>query len=286
MKIKTSLITTAALIAGGISLNASLVVDWGGDYVSADTTFTLPEDLNNDKTADRGFGTAEVDAISATFFDSATSIAPASGYTGPAFYGGFQAVSADAGTGSQSHSSTDQVGRTRVDEQGTSDQLIWGNNNGKYFSAVTLWSVSGVSLASGSSIDMNITFIGDNGGESVRFMVESAGQWYVSDTASGSASTGLFSLGGTALDDELWHAVTLNDDVYTDLNYNVSGAPVSLSLVDIDWVGFYFNTTNTENGSNFGIDSFEVNAVPEPSTYALLGGLMALGFVLYRRRAR
>jgi hypothetical protein len=33
-------------------------------------------------------------------------------------------------------------------------------------------------------------------------------------------------------------------------------------------------------------DSTLVTAVPEPSTYAALAGLLALGFVVYRRRRR
>jgi hypothetical protein len=42
----------------------------------------------------------------------------------------------------------------------------------------------------------------------------------------------------------------------------------------------------TGNGTASMIDNLSVTAVPEPSTYALIGGFMALGLVMLRRRLR
>jgi hypothetical protein len=46
-----------------------------------------------------------------------------------------------------------------------------------------------------------------------------------------------------------------------------------------------FAIDDTE-GTYFDIQSVEVSAVPEPSTYALLSGLAVLGLILIRRRMR
>jgi hypothetical protein len=45
-------------------------------------------------------------------------------------------------------------------------------------------------------------------------------------------------------------------------------------------IGFAVGTYN----NNYGIDNFVVEAVPEPSTFALLAGMAALGWVMIRRR--
>jgi hypothetical protein len=46
------------------------------------------------------------------------------------------------------------------------------------------------------------------------------------------------------------------------------------------WIGISIGTYN----NTFAIDDFEITAVPEPSTYALLAGLATLGLVIMRRR--
>jgi hypothetical protein len=281
---KTFLTFSITLFAISFHIQAATIVSWGGDVVSADQALTLPSDISSNETIDRGWGDATVDSYAATFFDSATSIAPGSGYTGGAFYGGFGAAQVDDALGNMAHSSV-AGSRTRIGNLGTADELVWGVNNGRSFASTTLWSTSAAALDSGSSMELNITFIGNNGGEEVRFMVEKAGSWYVSTTANGSDTTGLFSLGGATLQNELWIPVTLNDNIYTPLNYNTGVAGSTLALTDIDFVGFYFRTpTNSENGDNLRINSFEVVAIPEPSSLLLLGAAMLGFFLVVRRR--
>jgi hypothetical protein len=48
-------------------------------------------------------------------------------------------------------------------------------------------------------------------------------------------------------------------------------------------IGFSNNATNF-NSSGVFYDNVNLTVVPEPATYALLGGLAAIGLVMYRRR--
>jgi len=49
------------------------------------------------------------------------------------------------------------------------------------------------------------------------------------------------------------------------------------------WVSTYSNNGGTKK---FSVNGIAITSVPEPSTFALLGGLAALGLVIYRRRVR
>lgn len=54
-----------------------------------------------------------------------------------------------------------------------------------------------------------------------------------------------------------------------------------------DWLYFAFSSRSASGGASnpsFSINSVNVTAVPEPSVYALLSGLLAISFVMVRRR--
>jgi hypothetical protein len=62
------------------------------------------------------------------------------------------------------------------------------------------------------------------------------------------------------------------------------GVDVS-SGVDAQTFGFFVNKNDPNLTGTFTVDNLEARvAVPEPSTIALLSGMAALGFVIYRRR--
>lgn len=73
----------------------------------------------------------------------------------------------------------------------------------------------------------------------------------------------------------------------TDNNINaidLADLTVGIAGVTLDAAATLINMTFS--GSNpAGVPSFGVTAVPEPSAYALLSGLLALSFVMVRRRA-
>lgn len=73
-------------------------------------------------------------------------------------------------------------------------------------------------------------------------------------------------------------------------NSNATGVSGSISLAwnPGDYLVLRWVDINDLAGADHGvaIDNFSLTAIPEPSTYALLAGALALGWVAYRRRQR
>jgi hypothetical protein len=80
------------------------------------------------------------------------------------------------------------------------------------------------------------------------------------------------------------NAVTLGNTAMTLAAHGVAGDAILVS------VGIHASTTATAAGGDatgqYRMDNIVVTAIPEPSTYAALFGLLAIGFVAYRRRRR
>ena len=114
--------------------------------------------------------------------------------------------------------------------------------------------------------------------------------WFI-ETSTGTFATSFTAFNGTT-------SVSLADastvdwfafDAVNDLNDNTVGVTiVNPDLTDIVSVGmtFDFGLDNNAHNANIGvrIDTFSATVIPEPGTYALLGGLLALGYVMVRRR--
>jgi len=116
----------------------------------------------------------------------------------------------------------------------------------------------------------------------MRFLLEdSAGQWHISQSFSVTAvpnDSGLDSFSGSAS--------SLTWSSYTPFSAGVDtiGAGSTPDLVSAQSFGFYVESTGTIANTGIAMEYFQVNAVPEPSSTALLG-LGGLALMLRRKRS-
>ncbi|MCC5841804.1 MAG: PEP-CTERM sorting domain-containing protein [Opitutales bacterium] len=89
--------------------------------------------------------------------------------------------------------------------------------------------------------------------------------------------SGSLTFGGGA-DDNNW-------EVRDNSTYILDGNYVELELASLnEFAGFDLVISRGDENRRIGISGFEIVPIPEPSTYAALIGLLALGLVIYRRR--
>ncbi len=135
-----------------------------------------------------------------------------------------------------------------------------------------------LSLGAGSSASASFTTFTSTTAE-VRMLINNGGTYYVSNTSFGNSANSTITI--SDLTQETWATMS------TDNNYTLS-AFSSVTMDNVKGVGIFFNNTRDNLQAQMNLSDFQFNyvaaAVPEPSTYAALLGLAALGFVAVRRR--
>lgn len=108
------------------------------------------------------------------------------------------------------------------------------------------------------------------------------------------ASGALLTLGNSASFGDLSTLTFASTSTASSINLNFTGADTLGAVYDSVTMTYLTAGTYTASQLNTafsssvfaGTGSFTVSAVPEPSTFAALGGVLALGFAAYRRRGR
>lgn len=147
------------------------------------------------------------------------------------------------------------------------------------------WRVSWQSLVLGTPVgdpltQPNVQIIDPNGTSSWSLKYLPSGQFYIED-AGGFHTVGSFVTGQSDLFDVELHLTTNTYDFLLNNNVLLSGSLAGNGVFDFTY--FRINGRTGFALPDLAIDNFTVSAIPEPSTYAALFGLGALGFAAYRR---
>jgi len=269
------LVGIALVLCCSRQADAALLVDWGGDYVSSYQQFA-------------GSPTSTV-GVTTYLYSTTAPKSPASGYTGPEFYGAFSLTNS-SGTGTPAFTTLDRFG---VANSGAADQIRIGaaaptgetiTMRGLVFFQKEGFLGGGnagpVTLDNTSSFSLNVT---SSVGSSRQFkmavyaFVDGSWNWYLSQAAGAGAAALNISNAGASL----WGLYSINestsplDSAPLSAAYTVSGS----AFADIGAVGYYFNYTSSAGANaTIYVDSFEFNGVAVPEPHAVLLGLIALGF--------
>lgn len=271
---------------------AAFVIDWGGDYVTANQSLGRS---TTQSTLDYYGAAGNTRQIA---WSETTLLSPVANYTAPSgktanFYGGAFSSASGTGLGFQTFTSN-------VTNNATADRLNYRSQlnastgltarNGALGIAFLQsdfqngLNTGGVAIDATSSLTMNITAISSP--FSARFMVKQGSQWYVSSTTY--TTTGAKTLGGTSLVNETWAAF----NPASSLDFNNASSFGGVAWTTITAVGFYAEyalaTTSDITARDFSVSGFSADlvAVPEPSAFAAFSGLVAVGFAATRRRRR
>lgn len=248
---------------------------------------------NQDLRAGSGSTSLSNYVFSSSFSDT-TALNPSSvGYTTPSgsvgtFYGGYKITKF-----SDTNVFTPIL---QVQQNTTSDRIVFNSNSGAFNSevdALVYWKKSDflnglssqtLSLDNTATGSISVNY-GSGATTQTRFVVKSAGVFYISQTAQTNNTGGTYTLSFDP--NTMWSIYDPTSDIELGTtSYSIT----SSALTDIQGVGVYMERTRTSNASSISLLSFQldlvgtVSSVPEPATFAILAGAVVLGSVAYRRR--
>lgn len=271
-----------ALLATSSLVRADVLFSFGGDYISTASA-------NNARLA---IGSGSGPYLETLTFDTVTPMSPASNYSGPTYYGGFQ-FSSSTINGS--------INRQQIRDGGATDSLylqssVTGGWVGSTLSLHVVYLFKQADWLSGhqsgtnaiSSLSMsNNSFSAGEG----RFVVEIGGAYFVSQSTVSTNGAQTLTLNAAALATEQWAAY----NPATNINFDQTATFSTISLTSLTAVGVYFERDSFAGGASntpfgLGVTSLTVEGttttVPEPGAYALLVGVAGLGAAAFSRRRK
>ena len=221
-------------------------------------------------------------------FDLTTSLAPASGYTGAAFYGGAQA------TGSMNGGF--QIQNNNATNGGGNDVLVFGKASsvasGDLLAGVFLWKKADFITGSGDGDSVAVTSLSYTGrvngststGSEARFVLQQGSTYLISASVGLTTTSASYTL--SDLSSVSWYAYNPTAGITA-----IGAQVLSPSFGGVTAAGVYLTTASTgTNGLYLALSQFSasgtISAIPEPKTFASAAGLVSLGLAGWARRKR
>jgi len=283
--------SAASVVIVNTSINATVPVNSEFAGSKSASNYTSVSGASSSFNYNPGDGQNDAYAVRPLSLDTALSPAVGAGYDSltPVFFGG--------GVGwrstPDSPHSTVAFNGSQSDLNGTVLYLKGGSSDYDY-AGMLVWQKSGFANLSSEQIrfdtDSSLSFSGVDKYTltDARWLVQSGGDWYLSDFQ---IASNQYSLAGVDLMNANWKQVTAPVGSTDPADYifdTSSGFTTSTSaLNDIQSVGFWYLEANaTRANLDFRFAELEVmaSAVPEPRTYAMIMGLLAVAVVVLRRR--
>lgn len=228
-------------------------------------------------------------------------ISPVSGYTGQPFYGGVVPTNTTVANWFIEDNTVRGGGSMpALDWISASTGSTMDGAGTKFHRGVVLWqqedflsystNLGGVTLDDTTSMSVAVTRTSGNPSRFGFVLQTSESDYFVGGI------TTYNQFAGTAFNENFTngHFLSISDPTSAswfalDISTNLQGAAATVDFSSVIGVGVWFENERASDstaGLGWHMTGIEINAIPEPTTYAALFGLLAIGFVFWRRRAR
>ena len=246
------ILLTTTLLALGLAASASaqaVVAEWGAS--GGDTNIVSG---NQNMTLGTSFTTAVNPTVGAAYYNT-----PGANST-PVFGG----VNSAFNTRS-------------VQNNADGDRIVFGHNTTALYSGMILWDVPNVELDT-----LSIETLAFGAASAVwRYVIQKGASSYVSDATS---MAGFFAANGSPVTASTltWNNFTVQNGSNNTGNV---GSVAAIDMTGVTAVGYYAELLDANGGfQSSQTQYFQATAIPEPGTYALIAGALALTAVMVRRR--
>lgn len=247
---------------------------WSGNYVSVNSAFTRGWVTNTTGSGgvfdfQYGYGSAAQANPTSTVYSGPLFMAGGSHTVDSGFDGALAALTARVDDGGNDHIS---FGTRLTGDQHTFTSIMSFQGD-----------IPGIAQDDAFGINLSSLFFGFDG--ELRWVIDDGTDLWISQEALQISHSGEGFYNSTSITTTAWAQFDGSGEDY-EASWGAFGA--GPGLTDLDGAGYYWSADRNQNGtytSGIGIDQFQVVAIPEPSSLALLL-VGVIGVRMYRRRHR